>query len=1010
MRRLWVALLERGARAESKRATRAEGFSLLEISKPLGVTGARPRTVPAAQARPWIARRAATCLLGLVLGLGVSWQVLGEPGVVGLVHDWSIAPFAEQHLALLQQNFDGWFLWGLGEQVAYPFEYPLRLAFGLAAAFGIGGAALSKAVVLLVPATAFVAAAYLARVCGLTYGAAWVCGAFYALDPVMLNKLVSGQTTYLIGYALLPLVPALYGRACEWENASVGGLAVGGILAMVAMQVQLGVLAVMLLVLVAVFMTTIPLARRAVVGLTAAALLAAIEAPTVAWLGHGVGDVVRLDQFGHGAAWLETNSLHPADAVRLIGYLAEYDVLSVGSWMGVWQPASWAVIGIAALGLVTLRGPMRPALALAAAVAIVFACGTTTAVGPAITWIFEHFRSAQMFRELYHVMAIASLAFAIGAGAAFGLAGRLPRGMAVGARVAFLGALAIYVAPMLSGDVSGWLAAVPVDRYLATAFRDENTGDGRVVWFPMDQPLAYDNRGSGVDPMAVTDRGSLWLYSLTWPLSAVDAAARSGDIPLLRSELRALGVASAVTRDRFHSRYRGLPAVADVTERFFDRDLRFDSRLGTVRDEGPGVHAYRVPAPLPALRVASRFAVVPRRMSVVAGVTLGGAAAFGFAQKQPDGVPYDVYVDRGDRTWEALQYAGLTRAMIEPNIDPFSGFAGGDLWWWYRPQYADARRFSLVIGRGNVSVPALGSLRDGRLTIAWIATPAGGDVVVRCGGAAARFATGGAWGAWRSAAVRCGALAAGSIATVSAVDADAEVALRGVALVDANAFDAATAALERFIGRADHVVVFGDGARGPARFVRAGRSASLGTLAPGTPGIVEVQRPAGPAAAGAVRIESADGDLVAWGRFAPDARVLAMPFVAGRTAMRLRTAEHVAGWRLESRDRDDPAALVPVRAAATPGLLLAYDQGFDAGWQVDGAVAHFPSALGTNVFVMAAPRSQPAAPRFAYARDFHVAYFLGAMALSLGLAFVLALMLGVEGRGRALAGSEPAAR
>jgi hypothetical protein len=973
----------------------------LDISKRAGALPARPRVAAAAAVRPSLAPRLVTCALAVLVGLSVSWQVLGQAGVVGLVHDWSIAPFAEQHLALLQQDFDGWVRWGLGEQVAYPFEYPLRLAFGLVASLGIGGGLISKAIVVLVPALAFVAAAYLGRSCGLSYGAAWVCGAFYALDPVMLNKLVSGQTTYLVGYALLPLAPALFGQACERGSAVAGGLAIGGVVALIAMQVQLGVIAVLLLVVLGVCTTRVPLARRARVGAYAAVLLVAAEAPTIAWALHGVGDIVRLDQFTHGAAWLDTNSLHVGDALRLIGYLAEYDILSIGSWMNVWQPVSWLVVAVAVAGLLTLRGPMRPTLFIAAVVAVAFACGTTTPLGGAITWVFARFRGAQMFRELYHVMAAVSLAYAVGAGAAFDLIGRFRTRVAL--RAVLVAALGVYFAPMLSGDVSGWLSAFPVDRYLATAFHDENSGAGRVAWFPMDQPLAFEDRGSGVDPMAVTDRGSLWLYSLTWPLTAVDTAARSGDVSLLRDELRALGVASVVNRDRFRSRYRGVPGVADFADAFFDAQVPLDARLGVQRAEGPGVRAYAIANPLPLVRTASRIAVVPRRMSVVAAATLSGAAAFGFPQARPGGVPYDVYIDRGDRAWEALQAAGLSQPLDAPNVDALKGFAGGDVWWWYRPQYADAARFALAIGRGTYVVRTQHSLGDARLVLAWIATPAGGDVTVRCGTQASIVRTGGVWNAWRSAAVPCGAVAAGATATVSAEDADAEVALRGAALVDFPALVAAQRTYQRVIGGAGTAIVLGDGARGTPRSVRSGTSHDLGTLPAGTPATLALQR-TNAAAPATVRIEGRSGYLVAWGRFAAGAQRIAVPLVATRDAMRIRSNAALGPWRLARLDIDGATVPAPAQSAASPARLVVYDQAFDSGWQVAGATAHLRTALGTNVFVTAAPQQSAPEVAFAYARDYHMAYFVGAMALALGLAMGLTLLLGARGQRCVLAG------
>ncbi len=198
-----------------------------------------------------------------------------------------------------------------------------------------------------------------------------------------------------------------------------------------------------------------------------------------------------------------------------------------------------------------------------------------------------------MFRELYHAMAVVSLAYALAIAACFALAGRLRFGR--GVQAALLLVVAGYVAPMLSGDISGWLQAAPVDRYLAPAYADVDAGAGRVVWFPLDQPLAFDGYGAGVDPMAITDRGSLWLYSLTWPLTAVDMAARMGDDAVLRDELRTLGVAVAVNRSRLTSRYDTFSAEGSVASRLFRRPLAFGPALGSAHAYSPALTSYALP-------------------------------------------------------------------------------------------------------------------------------------------------------------------------------------------------------------------------------------------------------------------------------------------------------------------------------------------------------------------------------------------------------------------------------
>jgi hypothetical protein len=939
--------------------------------------------------------RLATLAIGILIGLAASWRVLLEPGVVGLVHDWSIPPFAGQNVALLQQMFDGWYRWALGIAIAYPLEYPLRLVLGAAGALGVDGRVLSKAVVVLAPAGSFVAMTWLARSCKLSQRAAWLAGAFYALDPVMLNKLVSGQMTYLLGYVALPLVPALFLSRADARRAGLAGVAIGGVLALTAVQVQLGVIASILLLVLAALSTDVPAARRALMVGAAFVTMAAIELPTLVWLTHGVTGIEQLDQFGHRAAWLKANSIAPADAVRLIGYLAHYDISATFGWTPAWAVASWAVVVAVAIGLFALRGPMRVVCGVAVVVTIAFVGGTSTFLSPAITWLFEHVPLAQMFRELYHAMAVVSLAYALAIGAAFDWLERWPR-----ARIA-QGALVVvvagFVAPMLSGDVSGWLQAAPVDDYLAPAYRDVDRGPGSVVWFPLDQPLAFDGYGTGVDPMAVTQRGSMWLYALTWPLTAVDMTARMDDQPLLRDELRALGVGVAVNRSRMTSRFATFSADGSVARRLFLRPLAFGPALGTAHVYDPTLTSYTLPGgPLVAYE-AFGAAVVPQRLAVIAELSLAHVAPFGFAQPPPAGIPYAVYDDAADRAWESLQLAGLSRPIDAPAVNARGHFAGGDVWWWYRQPYADSDRFSVAIGAAQTLIPAGRALADANLVVAWIATPAGGELEATCGRVRRVLETGGAWAAWRSTTIDCGPVPAGGHAVLRALNPSAEVALRGAQFVDADTLRAATARFAALLHDALFVAPLRSGVDGGVRFARTGRSPQIGVVERGKPALLEVERSdAGGDVAFTVR--APDGYVVAWQRFAPGRRVVVVPFVGDGTPLWLRVSgAHIAGWRLAVLER---ATQMPTRAVPPPvrSRLFVLNATFDRGWQVDGATAHLPTALGTNVF--ATPSDSGAAEpraRFSFSTGYHVAFAIGTLALALALLAGLALLLDGDG-------------
>ncbi len=213
---------------------------------------------------------------------------------------------------------------------------------------------------------------------------------------------------------------------------------------------------------------------------------------------------------------------------------------------------------------------------------------------PAVTALFEQVTPMQVFRELYHLMIVPSLFYALGIAAAAGfLYDALPRVRYVLAALV-VACVGVYVEPMLTGDVTGWLAAAPYDDYLRPAYLATERGAGRVAWFPMDQPLGFDDRGAGVDPMSLTPPGSLWQYSLRWPLTAVDMEAHEGDTEALRDGLRALGVTTAVQRDRFFSRFRDYAPEHPPGSSLWSRRVELAPALGERVDAGDGIAAFRI--------------------------------------------------------------------------------------------------------------------------------------------------------------------------------------------------------------------------------------------------------------------------------------------------------------------------------------------------------------------------------------------------------------------------------
>ncbi|MEO9097229.1 MAG: hypothetical protein ABI346_03555 [Candidatus Baltobacteraceae bacterium] len=924
--------------------------------------------------------------LASLVGLVVSWRVLLQPGVVGLVHDWSIFPFREQNVALLAQLWNGWTRAALGAPVVYPTEYPLRLLLALVSLLGVSGSVVSKAVVFGAPAAAFASAMWLGRSLGYRTAATWICGALYALDPVMLNKLISGQAGYLVGYAVLPLVLATLLAPQTRRHPFIGGAALGGILSLATIELQIGIVSVALLLAFALLAPRALVARRLQTVAIAIAVLVVVETPTAVGVWTGVSGIESSDVFRHRVPWLVANSVAPWDALRLIGYLTHYDVQSLLAWTPIWNVAAPLVVIASAAGLLVAPKIVRLSALVTLPLAFALMCGAKIPfLAVLVVGLFERVTPMQIFRELYHLMIVPSLyyALAFGALADWCLRRRSPLGTA---STAVLAALVLaYTQPILGGDLSGWLAPAPYDRYLAGAFEAQRSGPGRVAWFPLDQPLGYESRGAGVDPMAVTSRGSLWQYSLSWPLTALDMEARGGDTAAVRNGLRALGVGEAVERDRFYSRFDDYAPAHPPQRAFWTRPIALGNSLGTRTDYGAAIRGYRIAGAVDAKYVADRFALAPRRFALVATLAASKLPTFSYGQELPASVPFDAYVDVGDEPYEALQYDGQHGALPSWRIDPRLGFAGGDLWWWYRRSYAEAPEMSLVIGRGSMAIPVSRTFASARAVVAWIATPAGGKVEVRCGRYRTVFDTGGGWGAWRSRVLPCGALARGDRLVLASLNEHAEVAIRAVTIVESTGFDRARTHFASLIRRANRIIPLSDS--GSVRWTRAGTGARLPAVPEGS--LARLVLLAKAPAAGELRLLSDDHDLVAW-RPLTSGGEIRVPFFG--TGERLRIEGVPArdlNWRLQT------LVARPVRvSAAKPGSigrLVVAPEAFDDGWQSLPGASHLSTALGTNAFVL--ERTVREAPDifFAYAPWYRLAFVLGTLVLAFALASFVAL-------------------
>jgi hypothetical protein len=723
-------------------------------------------------------------LAACIVGVLASWRLQLEPGTVGLLHDWSIAPSAGQNMALASQIFDGWYRWGLGDPVTFPTEYPLRFAIGALSQLGWDGALLTHVLVFAAPFAAFLSARLCARAWSGSDKGIMAAGVFYALNPVMLNKMVSGQTSYIAGYCFLPLAFWAFDRAVRGKSLIRASWFCGSLLALAGIQLQLGLVAAFLCFVAALVAYPDIAGRRRWSVLSLAFVTAlAVHIPTIVGIWSGAESFGNRAQFSGGLTYFSINSIEFADALRLIGYLTHYDTVAIAQWSWLWNGAMSLTILAVLIGISQSPSPMRVFTCAILIPTFTLMSGIHSPLGPMISWMIIHVRFTAVFRELYHLMVIPALVYACGIACFFRFAERLPYKRFV--RALLWASVAVVSLPMLTGDANGWMRAFPLGEAYGDVLHLQDAGITRVLWLPMDQPLSFRGYGAGTDPMAVTARGSLWDYSLNWPLTALDMRLRKG--LEVEPELRALSVGNVIVRDDMRSQLASFTVDPQDASRLFSQDIRVAVPFPAANH---AVRVFTVRKALPLESAPTMIAFIPQRLDVYASAIGRAYAPVAFSTRIPRGTPYGFFYDPTDVPQEALELDGAAQALPPTaltSVDARHGFAPISAWWWHRPEYADVPNATVAFGKQKVTVSTTLPVRRAVAVLAWISDPVGGHLRVCVGRRSFIVDTRGA-AHWASGVFPLGDIPGRTAIEVSSLDKHAEVAVRGFTVLPDAAF------------------------------------------------------------------------------------------------------------------------------------------------------------------------------------------------------------------------------
>ena len=494
---------------------------------------------PIRNRRRWPSAAWAYPLAACVIAALTAWPMWRSSGIPSLQHDWAWPAIRSQMhaqaLATLQplngENF--------GSINYYQFNAPFWLsADAVSAVFGTELGLRVFVTALLVIAAMSLYWLVRRHFAG-TRASASAGAVLYVANAIVANRLAAGHISYLMCYALFPLIVTQLVRIGK-PNALTAWLALVAIAPFATVHPQF----LVFIVIAGAFIAAGMPGRSRIVVLAAAfvPLLLTAFVVIVALSGRPAADL-NFERTTQG--WEYANSSPMTDALELTGSVRNYD-RNAASWLLQGRTiAMWALWALALLAAVRVRN-LRPFFGLAA-VGVLLHAGLRGPLAIPMTAAFERVEATSIFRELYHFAAFSALGLCICVG------GGYRRGTQLLASLVL-----VAVAPQLSGSYFRDVTFLHDQTDLSTiaGIVGSDTVPGYVAFLPMLQPMGPDPAHAGVDPdaFAFATRSTIHAFLPVAPLVQIDVALRRH--PEAASEiLRSYGVRYVVLRPDWNSMF-----------------------------------------------------------------------------------------------------------------------------------------------------------------------------------------------------------------------------------------------------------------------------------------------------------------------------------------------------------------------------------------------------------------------------------------------------------------------
>ncbi len=488
---------------------------------------------------------ALTILAGTTFALR---SILFSTGTPAYLHDWRWPFFVSQLNHSLISNADVWDLSGTGMVNPFPLLHPiffvwawLSVLFGAAATLKITlvGAFLSYGLgVYACTRFWFHSSRWSARFMALAA----------LLGPPMFTKLLAGHLYYLI--ALSALIWSVTLLAPASESKWWLGLGSGLIAAFTAIQIQIWVVACVLLLIIC-------LSRLRTLGVVVS--FATIFASFVfvipeLWSLHSTGgDLPFLRATFH---WEMNNSAPLASAPVGMGYFAAYSDKAYArfSFGGLLRALLWSVPFAALLALIVVRDRRLLMFGGFWLACVALTAGLNGPLQRPLVFAFSRWEAASVFRELYHFAPIAWTFVCVMGARGLDVLGKGARALVT------VCVLSATLAVWLPRDFADQLREWPSDPGLRANLTDlaNLPGSWRVLFLPSFWPVGpLSWQSGGVDPAAygVGDHPAANNYVLT-NAQQIAFQLRERNDPRARQWLAGLGVGGEIEQADIVSRFR----------------------------------------------------------------------------------------------------------------------------------------------------------------------------------------------------------------------------------------------------------------------------------------------------------------------------------------------------------------------------------------------------------------------------------------------------------------------